>query len=106
MQHRSYVLEIGVRLWRWPNLLIFRFSKGKISVAEKCGENNRPCEDCGYDDCKESEKCKWRSKSESGNSKWTPGLHKHKHIGKKYPIYSCNSKRETIDSSSVKVNLR
>ena len=21
MKHRSYVLEIGVRLWRWPNLL-------------------------------------------------------------------------------------
>ena len=70
--------------WHTLGLFIIRFSKGTISVAEKCGENNRPCEDCGYNDCKESEKCKWSSKSKSGNSKWTPGLCKP--IGKKYQI--------------------
>merc|ERR1739844_492252 len=38
--------------------------------SEKCGDYDRPCENCGYYDCKESEKCKWSSGS--GNGKWTP----------------------------------
>merc|ERR1739844_447976 len=37
---------------------------------DECGDDNFPCENCGYYDCKESEKCKWSSGS--GNGKWTP----------------------------------
>merc|ERR1719369_2647817 len=43
---------------------------GQTKDEEKCGEDNLPCEVCGYNDCKESEKCKWSSGS--GNGKWTP----------------------------------
>merc|ERR1719431_55411 len=42
-------------------------------VSEKCGDYNRPCEDCGYYDCQESEKCKWSSMgSGNRNNKWRP----------------------------------
>ena len=34
MKHRSYVLEIGVRLWRWPNLLILDFPRAKFQLQK------------------------------------------------------------------------
>merc|ERR1719430_1068209 len=39
---------------------------------DKCGDDNLPCEDCGYYDCQESDKCKWSSGSGNGNDKWRP----------------------------------
>merc|ERR1739844_502296 len=41
-------------------------------VLEKCGDYNRPCEDCRYHECQESEKCKWSSWGGNRNDKWRP----------------------------------
>jgi len=39
--------------------------------SDKCGEHNYPCEDCGKDDCMDSDnKCKWFDENE--NAIWSP----------------------------------
>merc|ERR1719427_1187883 len=52
------------------------FSRRACEGRAKCGDYNHPCEDCGYHECKESEKCKWSSMgSGNRNDKWRPQGH-------------------------------
>jgi len=38
--------------------------------SDKCGEHNNRCEDCGHNDCIDSEKCDWIDGN--GNAEWSP----------------------------------
>merc|ERR1719431_794203 len=68
--------------------------------SDKCGDYNRPCEDCGYYDCKESEKCKWSSGS--GNHKWSPQGPYGVCESRERSIGSCNWSRDCQSYQSCK----
>merc|ERR1719153_1015727 len=46
------------------------FSYFPCKGSDKCGEHNYPCEDCGKEECMDSDKCKWIDGN--GNARWSP----------------------------------
>ena len=50
--------------------LNYRGSKDSKHILGAMQCDHRQCEDCGYYDCKETEKCEWGSESGSGYSKF------------------------------------